>query len=108
MLNVVSLCLLNDSTSIINVIHGIYFILILDIPVKFTKTEAVIKEDENFVKLDVVREASGARNVKNVTLRVHEDPNSGGCLNSKLIYILLSVLKLVGYALFFYSFRLLN
>ena len=69
---------------------------------KFTKTEVVIKEDENFVKFDVVRERSGARNVKNATLRVREDPKSGGCLNGKFICIhchsiLLSVLKLVGY-----------
>ena len=58
-----------------------------DIPVKFDGTEAVVKENENFAKLDIFRENSGARNVKEAMLRVHEDPNNGGCLKSKFIYI---------------------
>ena len=44
-----------------------------------------MKENENFVKFDIFRENSGARNVKEAMLRVHEDPNNGGCLKSKFI-----------------------
>ena len=58
-----------------------------DIPVKFDGTEAVVKENENFAKLDIFRENSGVRNVKEAMLRVHEDLNNGGCLKSKFIYM---------------------
>ena len=64
------------------------FISCLDVPIKFNKTEVIVKENENFVKFDVVQENSGARNAKEAMLRVHEDPNNGGCLKSKFIYVL--------------------
>ena len=55
-----------------------------DIRVKFRWTEATVKENENRVTVVVVREASGARNIKEFKLRIHEDPTGGGCLsNSK-------------------------
>lgn len=45
--------------------------------------KAAIKEDDNFLRLDVIRD-SGARNIKEAKLRIHEDPHNGGCLMSKL------------------------